>query len=411
MKRVINFHKAYIPTTVLSLTLIIGGMIGYFLNGGFNLGVDFQAGLMQEIQLAPTALEMTYAGQGVASVSMQKTKLDIVVSGSEVEKATHSFAFADYKTIGSLVDALAGVNGLTATAVGDRNGSSAWLVQSAQENPQLGANPYALHFLAPGSKAVSIADVRAAIEPVGSVTVQSLGKPEERRFMVRVEDQGKTEGFAKVATENLSKALETAFGQGEIAVASSNYVGSRFSKDLTDQAGTLVVLTLFLILVYSAIRFKLQYAIGAVLAIAHDALIMVAFIAFTRMEFNTNTIAAILTILGYSINDTIVIFDRIRECVRLYPDDTFRHNMNRAITETLSRTIITSFATMLAVGSLFLFTTGDMKDFALVLLVGMTSGVYSTIYIASAFIDLWNTIATKRAAKAPKTPAAAPQKA
>jgi preprotein translocase subunit SecF len=411
MKRVINFHKAYIPTTALSLILIIGGMIGYFINGGFNLGVDFQAGLMQEIQLAPTALEMTYAGKGVASVSMQKTKLDIVVSGSEVEKATHSFAFAEYTTIGSLVDALATVNGLTASAVGDRAASTEWLVQSAQENPQLGANPYALHFLKPGAAPVTIAAVRAAIEPIGSVTVQSLGKPEERRFMVRVEDQGKTEGFAKVATENLSRALETAFGKGEIAVASSNYVGSRFSKDLTDQAGTLVVLTLFLILVYSAIRFKLQYAIGAVLAIAHDALIMVAFIAFTRMEFNTNTIAAILTILGYSINDTIVIFDRIRECVRLYPDDTFRHNMNRAITETLSRTIITSFATMLAVGALFLFTTGDMKDFALVLLVGMTSGVYSTIYIASAFIDLWNTIVSKRRSKAPKTPVAAPQKA
>ncbi len=410
MKRIINFHKAYVPTTILSCVLIIGGLVGYFMNG-FNLGVDFQAGLMQEIQLAPTAFQMTYSGGGVASVSIGKTKLDIVISGSDVEKATHSFAFAEYQTIGSLVQALSSVQGLAASLVGDANASTSWLVQSAQENPQLGSDPYALHFLAPGSPAVPIADVRAAIESVGSVTVQSLGKSEERRFMVRVEDQGNTEGFAKTATENLSKALAASFGEGEIAVSSSNYVGSRFSKNLTDQAGMLVGLTLLLILVYSAIRFKLQYAIGAVLAIAHDALIMVAFIAWTRMEFSTNTIAAILTILGYSINDTIVIFDRIRECVHLYPEDTFRHNMNRAITETLGRTIITSFATMLAVGSLFLFTSGSMKDFALVLIVGMTSGVYSTIYIASAFVYGWDVIAKKRAAKAPKAPAAAPQKA
>jgi preprotein translocase subunit SecF len=410
MKRIINFHKAYVPAAIISCLLIIGGLVGYFLNG-FNLGVDFQAGLMQEIQLAPTAFTMTYSGGGVASVSLEKTKLDIVISGSDVEKATHSFAFSEFKTIGSLVQALASVPGLSASAVGDQAASTSWLVESAQENPQLGSSPYALHFLAPGSKAVSIADVRSAIEGVGSVTVQSLGKSEERRFMLRVEDQGNTEGFAKVATENLSAALEKAFGEGEVSVSSSNYVGSRFSKNLTDQAGMLVALTLLLILVYSAIRFKLQYAIGAVLAIAHDALIMVAFIAWTRMEFNTNTIAAILTILGYSINDTIVIFDRIRESVRLYPEESFRQNMNRAITETLGRTIITSFSTMLAVGSLFLFTSGSMKDFALVLIVGMTSGVYSTIYIASAFVYGWDVVAKKRAAKAPKAPAASPQKA
>ena len=405
MKRIINFHKAYVPTAILSCFLIVGGLVGYFMNG-FNLGVDFQAGLMQEIQLAPTAFQMTYSGGGVASVSLEKTRLDIVISGSDVEKATHSFAFTEYPTMASLVQALGAVPGLAATAVGDPNASSAWIVESAQENPQLGSSPYALHFLAPGSQAVAIADVRSAIEGIGSVTVQSLGKSDERRFMVRVQDPGDTDGFAKVATESLSASLAAAFGEGQIAMRSSNYVGSRFSKNLTDQAGMLVGLTLLLILVYAAIRFKFQYAIGAVLAIAHDALIMVAFIAWTRLEFNTTTIAAILTILGYSINDTIVIFDRIRESVRLFPEDGFRHNMNRAITETLGRTVITSFSTMLAVGALFFFTTGSMKDFALVLIVGMISGVYSTIYIASAIVYGWDVIAKKRAAKVPKAPAA-----
>jgi preprotein translocase subunit SecF len=117
------------------------------------------------------------------------------------------------------------------------------------------------------------------------------------------------------------------------------------------------------------------------------------------MEFNTTTIAAILTILGYSINDTIVIFDRIRETRRIYPEDPFETVLNRSLTETLSRTIITTATTMLAVAFLFIFTTGSMKDFALALLVGMTSGVYSTVFIASGFVYLWDIQAKKRGQK------------
>jgi preprotein translocase subunit SecF len=146
------------------------------------------------------------------------------------------------------------------------------------------------------------------------------------------------------------------------------------------------------------------------------------------MEFNTTTIAAILTILGYSINDTIVIFDRIRETRPLYPDDSFVDVLDRSISETLSRTVITTVTTMLAVLSLYIFTTralyqnglsfavklsavfgehSSMKDFALALLVGMISGVYSTIFIASGTASLWETVRNKRAAKVKAASAAA----
>jgi preprotein translocase subunit SecF len=176
-------------------------------------------------------------------------------------------------------------------------------------------------------------------------------------------------------------------------------VGSRFSKQLSDQAAGLLAMTLLLILAYCSIRFKFQYALGAVLAIVHNGIITVAFIVWSRMEFNTTTIAAILTILGYSINDTVVIFDRIRETRRIYPDDTFVNVLNRALTETLSRTIITTVTTLLAVFSLFIFTTGSMKDFALTLIIGMVTGVYSTIFIASGFVTFWE---TRKAARSKK---------
>lgn len=413
MKRIIRFDKAFLPAALVSAALIAAGIAGYVSNGGFNLGVDFQAGLMQEIQVAPTAFSMTYVGKGVASANLTEKGLDIVVSGSDVEKATHSFAFAAYPTLSSLVAGLSGVEGLSAALAGDGGASSAWLIASAQENPRLGRDPYAVHFLPPDAEAVSIDRVRAALSTVASSSVQVIGKASERRFMIRVQDQGSEKDFAATATAAVSSALDASFGAGQIALSRSSYVGARFSKNLTDQAFMLVSLTLLLILVYAGFRFKLSYAVGAVLAIAHDALIMVAFIAVTRMEFNTITIAAILTILGYSINDTIVIFDRIRETMRLYPDDTFVQNLNRSITETLGRTVITTVTTMLAVLSLFVFTSGSMKDFALALLVGMTSGVYSTIFIACNVVLLWHNAEGKRKPRAKKdaAPAAAPQKA
>jgi len=114
------------------------------------------------------------------------------------------------------------------------------------------------------------------------------------------------------------------------------------------------------------------------------------------MEFNTTTIAAILTILGYSTNNTIVVFDRIREYRRIFPDDPFVDVLNRSLTATLNRTIITTLTTMLAVLSLFIFTTGSMQDFALALLVGMTSGVYTTLFIASGCINFWENIKVKK---------------
>ena len=398
MKRIFPFSRYFKPTFVLSMVLTVLGIVGYFAVG-FNLGVDFQAGLIQEIQFAPTAFTLTYNGSGNATISFDRNSLDIVISGAGVEEVTHSFAFTSYPTQADLVRGLRGVDGIGVTEAAPANIQSSWLVQNAQSNPQLGADPFVVHYLPAGAPPIQIEDIRASLLPLGTVSVQVLGTPAERRFMIRMEDSSIDSGGKGVPAEKIIAALENSFGQGEVAVISSNYVGSRFSQQLTNQAGLLLGMTLLLILAYSSIRFKPQYAIGAVLAIIHDGLIMIAFVVWTRMEFNTTTIAAIMTVLGYSINDTIVIFDRIKETRQIYPDDTFVDVMNRAITETMSRTIITTLTTMLAVVCLFIFTTGSMKDFALALLVGMTSGVYSTIFIASGFVNFWERQVAKRSKK------------
>ncbi|MDR1178737.1 MAG: protein translocase subunit SecF [Spirochaetaceae bacterium] len=420
MKRVIPFSKYFLPTAIFSTLLVIAGIAGYIIMGGFNLGVDFQAGLLQEVQFVPGALSLTYSGRGNATIAIDRSKIDITLSGAGVDALTHSFPYGTYRTIGELCLAMETIEGLSALAPETGGVASQWLVQSARGDPQLGENPYVLHYLNPDSDPVSIEDVRTALLPLGSVSVQVLGRPSERRFMIRMEDQvlesGNESGGDQVRQDQAQRvidSLEHNFGEGEVAIIRSDYVGSRYSKNLTDQAGLLMALTLLLILGYCSLRFKPQFAIGAVLAIVHDAFVMVAFIVWTRMEFNTISIAAILTILGYSVNDTIVILDRIKETRGIHPEEDFEAVLDRSLTETLSRTMITSLTTMLAVASLYIFTTGSMKDFALALLVGMVSGVYSTIFVASGFANFWDKQAKKREKKRLEggVPAKAPIKA
>jgi preprotein translocase subunit SecF len=385
MKTIITFTRFFIPATVLSVVLIIAGIAGY-IGWGFNLGIDFRAGLIQEVQLAPRAFNLSYNGSGNVVAFLDNTSLTVAVSGAGIRGVTYEYLLADYETLGTFVQALDQMEDISAVSAVPGSTPFRYLVMDAQSTPTLGPDPYWIHYLPREAPPVQLDTIREALSGFGEPSVQVLGDSSDRRFQIRLQDTDIPPGFK---TTDIAAALDRHLGEGETAVISSNYVGSQFSKTLADQAGWLLSATLVLILLYASIRFRPQYAVGAVLAIMHDALIMVAFIAWTRMEFNTTTIAAILTILGYSINDTIVIFDRVREDRRIYPNDDFKAVLNRAITETLGRTFITTLTTMLAVLSLYIFTTGAMKDFALALLVGLVSGVYSTIFIANGFVYLW----------------------
>ncbi|MDR2481269.1 MAG: protein translocase subunit SecF [Spirochaetaceae bacterium] len=399
MKRIIKFSRFFLPAVILSALLTAAGIAGYIFRGGFNLGVDFKAGLLQEIQLAPRAVAITYSREGNAVINFSQNGIRVIVTSTEAQNKSYYFDFASYNKIGLLISAMKkDLPDLSAEFYSSEDVSSSWLIESVQEAPQLGVKPYILHYLNPDSSPVEIRELRSALAPLGEASVQGLGNPSERKFMIRLENDSETTQ-ADGKTAGVITALESKFGEGNVALKSSNYVGSRFSKQLQEQAGLLMALTLLLILLYSCIRFKPQFAVGAVLATAHDALMMMAFIAWTQMEFNTTTIAAILTILGYSINDTIVVFDRVRETSRLFHNDSFSSILNRSLTETFSRTIITTFTTMLAVMALFIFTTGSMKDFALALLVGMISGVYSTIFIASSWVYFYEKIKNSKTEK------------
>jgi len=406
MTRVINFDRSFKITVPISLALIFAGLVGVAVMG-FRNGVDFQAGLNTDIQFAPPSMKVSFAGTGTVRLSVTKAEVDVITQAPSGESKAFLFGYDKYPTLAAMTDALKTVPGVGVDLVADAGLPSNQILGASQTESTIGATPTVLHVRSRGDElAVSVESLRSSLKDFGSISIQRAGDAANREFMIRLEDSGKDPTFATTIHQKLVGALASAYGADNVIVNSSTFVGARFSKNLADQAVWMTLLTFLVILVYCSFRFKPVYAIGAVLSVVHDALIMVTFIVFTRIEFNTTIIAAILTIVGYSINDTIVIYDRIREKVKLNPGAIFRENMNRGVTETLGRTFITSGTVLLSAIALYIFTTGSMKDFSLCIIVGVTTGTYSSVFIASAFVDMWMVIES-RAAKRKQAAAAA----
>ncbi|MCX7027271.1 MAG: protein translocase subunit SecF [Spirochaetes bacterium] len=392
MKQVVRFSRFFLPSYILSGTLIVLGLIGYF-TMGFNRGVDFKAGINQTVQLAYPVANISYSGKGNAELRVSDKAVTLIFSGAGIDEKTVTVDYASHPTIGDVDKALSAEQSVAvAVEPAQEAMASTLFVPTYQGNTFISIKPMTLH-RAPASDAevfASIDDVRGAITGLGEISVQTVKPASNQRYLIRIQDNGKDPNFTTTARNTILSDLEAKFGANKVVEIKTDFVGARYSQNLTRNAFLLVVATLSLILLYSMIRFKIEFAIAAVLAIAHDALIMIGFVVWTRMEFNAGTIAAILTILGYSINDTIVQFDRVREERRLRPTEKFVDVIDSALTITLSRTIITTATTMLCDLALLFFTTGSIHDMALALFIGMISGTYSTLYIASGFIEWWD---------------------
>jgi len=190
--------------------------------------------------------------------------------------------------------------------------------------------------------------------------------------------------------EQVMQGLQSAYPDAGFKLTAIDKVGPVVGKEILRSAVIAILLALFAILVYVALRFEFSFAVGAIIAILHDVLMTMAIFCFSGRELSAPMVAAILTIVGFSINDTIVIFDRIREDLKLGVRGSFKDVMNVAINQTLSRTIITSGTTLLSALALFIFGGGVINDFAFTFIVGIITGTYSSIYIASAFVLWWH---------------------
>lgn len=189
------------------------------------------------------------------------------------------------------------------------------------------------------------------------------------------------------AESAIRSVLVKEYGKQNVVVEQSQSISAQFSSSLIRGSILLVLATLALIFVYTLIRFKWDFALAAVIAVIHDALIMISFLSFSQLEFTTTSIAAILTIIGYSINATVVILDRVRSDEKIVEAKTFSQIMDSALNSTMSRSIITTLTTLFAVLALVIYTSGDIKNFAIALVVGLISGCYSSIFISGAFIN------------------------
>ena len=252
--------------------------------------------------------------------------------------------------------------------------------------------------------------VREALVSVeGDKVVQQYGDPAANEFMVRLPQSGPEEGTSlEQGAQAVVAALESG-GVGSFEVIGQELVGPIIGQELQQRGINAFVFAMVGILIYVGLRFRFSFAVGAIVAVAHDILVTVSLLMFFGYELSLNVVAAMLTITGYSVNDSIVVFDRVRENLRLMRRDKFDNLVNASINQTLARTLITSGTTAFAVLALYVFGGEVLRGFAFTMFVGVFSGTYSTIFIAATIaIMISERKATKRArqvATSPRVPA------
>ena len=282
---------------------------------------------------------------------------------------------------------------------------------------------------------VTPGEIREALKPIGmqDSIVQAFGEKGKSEYLIRI---SKTDVDLSGLSGEVKKSLNTMFGEANVEVRRVDMVGPKVGKDLREKALFAIFYALLFMVIYISGRFeykwimsiimaaslafgvyiisaigmsiiwliavallitiglcwflRLEYALGAIVALFHDVIITMGAFALTNREITLPVVAALLTIVGYSLNDTIVVFDRIRENYRRQRNRDFAEVINHSINETLSRTLLTSATTLTVVGSLFILGGGVIHDFAFALFVGILVGTYSSIYVASPVLLIWS---------------------
>ncbi|HCK99176.1 MAG TPA: protein translocase subunit SecF [Candidatus Marinimicrobia bacterium] len=233
------------------------------------------------------------------------------------------------------------------------------------------------------SKEASTGEIRGALAKVNlqNSTIQKSAGLNE--FMIRVAESESIENIPKTVSEGLRTLQDNTFD-----IRRTDQVGPKIGKELQNAAILAIISAIFVIGVYISIRFQFRFAVGAVVALIHDVLFTIGIFSLAQLEISLTTIAAFLTIVGYSLNDTIVLYDRIRENLKVMRLDKIETIVNKSINETLSRTIITSVTTFIVVFVLA-FAAGEVRIFAIAMIIGVIVGTYSSIFIAGPVLIAW----------------------
>jgi preprotein translocase subunit SecF len=361
----------------LSGILLLAGWISIFVNGGLRYGIDFKGGTNVDVRFAQAPnvdkLRSSLAAQGLGNTEIQSVS-DIANPNSNevlvfVEGKTQDEQDLDASRV-KVLNALNATYGVATSSKADFNSAT------------------------PSTLAALLAEKDPLFLSVNaSDRYQQLAKrlldyrdKNSNGVLTNFDDLSKVDG----ATPAILAAIKNSYALGPFAIRNVEIVGPKVGAELRSQAILVTLYALGGMLVYIAFRFEWVYGAAAVLAVFHDVLITLGFFSLLHFEISLTVIAALLTLVGYSMNDTIVIFDRIRENNRLLRKESFADVVNKSINQTLSRTILTSGLTFLTVLVLFLMGGQVLRAFSFALVVGIVVGTYSSFGIAAPLVVAWN---------------------
>lgn len=368
----INFMKYKYFAFVLSGAIIVSGIINVTARKGLKLGVDFSGGTLIRVMLKnPTPIselrqslrDVGLGGSSIQEIEKGKREYQIRTMLPETKKEEEQELEA-HDIMGSrVIEAL----------------------RTKEDNQSLTGRLKDLNSV-DARELTSLLDLSFPDE--AAQDAQKIVSFRGRNAIIQDFSQLEAEGI----NQKVLAFLKEKTYLGSLTVLSKETVGPQVGRDLQRKATQATIWALMGMLVYIAFRFKLAYGVSAIITLTHDVLITMSILSFTNREINLPVIAAVLTIVGFSINDTIVIFDRVRDNLKIMRKSPFEEILNASINQTLSRSIITSGTVFLTVMALFLFGGEVINDFAFTMLVGVIEGSYSTIYQSCPIVYYWQKI-------------------
>ena len=390
----INFVGLRYKAFILSAVVIVAGLVSLALRGGPDLSIDFEGGTLVQVRFDEPVpigeLRETVEAAGYEDGEIQEfgAPNEYLIT---VEKIGES-GIASERLLEALNEAFP---------------AGGWAVISSRElEPDLSENFEGGNLVIVSADSIPpVAELKRGVRQAG-VGVVELTRESEGTVAFSLPYLGiEAEAVAK-----LLSAMRERFPDREIESRRTETVGPKIGEELKNRTWAAIVISLFGILVYISWRFQFKFAVGAIIALIHDVLITVGLFSIMGKEISLVIVAALLTIVGYSLNDTIVVYDRIRENFSLRRRESYEKMINISINESLSRTVITSLTTLIVVLFLFFYGGEVIHDFAFALLVGIIVGTYSSIFVASPVLIEWQKRITGRK-KAAKTTKPATQKA
>jgi preprotein translocase subunit SecF len=358
---------------VISILMTVFAVVMLFVPGP-NLGTDFKGGTEIEVEFKKETSTTEISDAVIASGFSQPDVIRVAENGA---KNRYLIRVQEVSTIGAdkqreIARVLCVVDGApTAECPAEH--------QATEMKVSPGGDKIAVRY----RDAPDLAWIKARMETVHTVAMrEGEGNPTiQNAHDNKVEIQVKSKG------DQLLDGLRTRLGTDRVpdTALRVEWIGPKAGAQLRDSALKSIAIALVFIMVYIALRFDLRFAPGAVISLAHDALGTLGLLVFMHREINLTTVAAILTVVGYSVNDTVIVYDRVRENFGVLRGATFESIINTSISEMMGRTILTSSTVVMSLLAFFIWGTGPLKDFALALIIGVVLGTYSSVYVALPF--------------------------